>query len=611
MKCRRLPITIALVIMVAAMASRAAAGVVVLANRTADKVTCTLTEPDGRDTRQTLDRGQAAPVPIATTVTVVFDDGPQQRRQTLQANGIYYFQTDGGRLGLVQQLLPGFPANPPASERPAADRDSVCTIPVKLMVDDKEPTVQALWEKRYRERMAAASEIIARYCPVRFEVVGVARWTSDNTAHDLEQLIAEFERTVKPAPARLAIGFTGQYATLRGDKHLGGTRGPFRSHILIREWGQQITEPERLEILVHELGHFLGAVHSPERQSAMRPDLSDRQSRLRAFHIGFDAPNTMILYLVGEQFGSRPLVHLGQLPTGVKEQLRPLYTSLAAGLPNDPAAPRYLAMLDQSLGLVAGPPQHLGAVMAGARSVVKAVAEAAATNRQLPDVARSRVERQAKRAGDKLTEYYVRQAAAAAGRLSPEIAAKAFLLGLGVALDDSSLLRAAPIVGNFWQQIESDSQRAARLAVLGAPTMQARHDLAQHFAVSATLSVLVGPQGAEGAGILKELSDARGGSGFSFVDLSADLAGIHFAGAVESGKIPLSHVAEHFVVADFLPDAAGLKEGMAWDEFVNTFGYPTDSRFSREREAILARIRALPGHKDGLEIPSSNKGGTP
>jgi len=226
----------------------------------------------------------------------------------------------------------------------------VCTIPVKVLVDDKEPTVQRIWEKRYRERMAAASEIIERHCCVRFEVVAVGTWTSDNGAREMEQLITEFERDVEMAPARLAIGFTGQYQTLREDKHMGGTRGPFRSHILIREWGRQIAEPERLEILVHELGHFLGAAHSSEHRSVMRPDISDRQARARNFRIGFDAPNTLIMYLVGEELRSRPLMSLGQLSSITKDQLRVVYSSLAAALPTDPAARMYLALLDQLPG---------------------------------------------------------------------------------------------------------------------------------------------------------------------------------------------------------------------------------------------------------------------
>ncbi|MCD4726077.1 MAG: hypothetical protein K8R46_00305, partial [Pirellulales bacterium] len=379
MMLRGLPIAIGLVVAAGAFWSPASAGVVVLTNRAEGKVALTIIQPDGRQTRHGLDRGEVIPVPVADAVTIVFNAGGEPRRRLLQANGIYYFHTDGNKLDLVQYPLPGLSADRPMPKPLSRQRDDLCTIPVKILVDDKEPTVRRVWEKRYRERMAEASEIIERHCRVRFQVVAVGAWTSNDGARELRQLIEEFERKVKPAPARLAIGFTGQYHTLRDEKRMGGIRGPFHSHILIREWGRQLAEPERLEMLVHELGHFLGAVHSPEHQSVMRPDIGDRQSRARAFRIGFDAPNTFALFLVGEELRSRtrPLMHLCQLPSAAKDHLRAVYRSLAAAMPGDSAAPRYLAMLDQSLGLAGELPGRRQAVIAGARTVVRAVTEAA------------------------------------------------------------------------------------------------------------------------------------------------------------------------------------------------------------------------------------------
>jgi hypothetical protein len=303
------------------------------------------------------------------------------------------------------------------------------------------------------------------------------------------------------------------------------------------------------------------------------------------------------MYLVGEELCRRPLLHLCQLPSASKNQVRAAYASLAAAMPNDPAAPRFLAMVDQSLGLAAEPAERFQAVIAGARSVVRAVVDAARKNRALSEKTAAAAEGQASRDGDELTEYYVRQAAAAARQLSPDVAPRALLLGLGVALDDSSLLVDAPVVGRYWQQVESGTERATRLAALGNPTMRARHDWAQHFAVSAALVVLVGSQGAEGAGILKELSDSRGGSGFSFADLSADLAGIQFAEAVGGGKILLSRIEGDFLVRDFLPAADGLREGVAWQEFVKSYGYPPNSRLGQELEALRKRILALPAYR--------------
>ena len=74
-------------------------------------------------------------------------------------------------------------------------------------------------------------------------------------------------RRVRPEPAQLVIGFTAQFQSLRGDKHIGGARGPFCPYILIREWGAQVTDPERLEILAHELGHYFACRYHHIRSS--------------------------------------------------------------------------------------------------------------------------------------------------------------------------------------------------------------------------------------------------------------------------------------------------------------------------------------------------------
>jgi hypothetical protein len=489
----------------------------------------------------------------------------------------------------------------------AVKADPVCTISVKVVVDQKEPMLQQVWEKRYRDRLAAASNIFEQTCHVRFKVVAVGTWISDDNARDFEQFIKDFERKANPAPARLVIGFTGQYYKLREDVRIGGTHGPFRTHILISEWSHGVTDPERLEILVHELGHFLGAAHSPEHQSVMRPDISDRQSRRADFHISFDARNAKAMTLVVEGLSKRPLFHLAQLPPSTKEQLRTIYQSLAAGLPNDPAAPRYLAMLDQSLGVAGESPKRADDVIAGARIVVRAVTAAAEKNRKLPKKGAGGTGAAVRLEGDQLTDFYVRQAAAAAKRLPPSVAAPALLMGLGVALDDSPLLSNTPVIGAVWQRIESSSARLTRIESLGAPTMRGRRDWAQHFAVSAALAVLVGPQGAEVAGIRKEMTDAIGGSGFSFADYSADLAGIEFATAVSSGRIPLSRLESRFAVPDFLPEAKGLREGIMWKDFEKQYGIPPDPRLLRERDALRAKILAMPGLKDAAKRPTSGK----
>ncbi len=235
----------------------------------------------------------------------------------------------------------------------------------------------------------------------------------------------------------------------------------------------------------------------------------------------------------------------------------------------------------------AAPKASLPVPIAGARTVVAAIVEAAKHN----------ASQATPRKGDELTAYYVRTAAAAARKLPEAERASAFLLGIGVALDTAALLRKNPVTGNLWNKVESEKERAARLKVIGEPTVHGRHDLTQHFVVSAALTASHGPRAAETAGLLKEMLDAEGGSGFSFADLASDLAGIAFAEQVLRSPARLAQLEKGFVVRDYAPSPRGLVEGLTSADFERRYGSLTDKRFRAALEALRKQVRALPGHK--------------
>ena len=64
-----------------------------------------------------------------------------------------------------------------------------------------------------------------------------------------------------------------------------------------------------------------------------------------------------------------------------------------------------------------------------------------------------------------------------------------------------------------------------------------RHDLAQHFVVSAALAAWSGEPVADAIGLYKELNDARHGSGFSFIDLAATVPAPGLATCWRNGRI--------------------------------------------------------------------------
>ena len=600
-------------------APAACGGVVVLQNETSVKIDYALRQADGRQSHQSIAPGDIASILTTGPIVVTLRDGHPDG-YLLNVNSIYYFGLQNGAAKLIHLKLPGMadkaeaagqppggtappgPSQPgqappklvqPVQAQPAAE---IYKIPVAILCDSADPGIQAAWEKRVRIRLAEASDIFEHHCRVRFEVVVVGHWPSDPAVRSFDQSLMEFARKVQPFPARLAIGFTSHYEWVHGEMHLGGTHGALASHILIRESPGQVSEPERLEVLVHELGHFLGAAHTSDHASVMRPKLGDRQSAAKTFRIGFDAPNTLIMCLMAEELRSRHIWHPSVLSPATKNAIRGAYMVLAQTIPQDPVS----ASSIQSLGPPPPPVQPSGGprpeVINGARYVRQALVQAARENQQLP--IRSKDPRAPVwRTNDELTTYYVRCAATAARRLSPRVGPAAFLLGLGVAMDDSNFVRDKPAFSDVWEKIEPDDQRQMRLLFLGTPTMHKRHNATRHFTISSALVVLTGPPGAEAACLDKEIVDSRSGEGFSFADLCADMAGVMFATHVMEGDILLENIATHFQIEDYVPKLEGLPDDLPWDTFVKQYGQAGSQSFQRQRADLFHRILALPAYR--------------
>jgi hypothetical protein len=341
-----------------ASASPAAAGVVVLDNHTSVKVDFIVQPTGGTASRHILVPGDVLPIPATDAVDISYSDG-QPHRYVVRPNSIYYFVNHEKSIELAELMsvpcaaaapapvrppMPGKPAPPAAAAAPP----DICTIPVMILADDQEQRLRQVWEKKIRARLAAASDIFEHHCRVRLQVVAVGDWVSEDKTFVFEKSLEEFERKVNPAPARLAIGFTSRLQWLPGEKHAGCTRMPLHPYILIREAFQRLSEAERLEFLVHEVGHYLGSVHTPDNSSVMRPTLGDGRSNARSFRIGFDAPNTLIMYLIAEELRTRPIVSLIQLSPNTKAALRVAYSLMAQSTPHDPGAQKDMQLLGVS-----------------------------------------------------------------------------------------------------------------------------------------------------------------------------------------------------------------------------------------------------------------------
>ncbi|MGV8992265.1 MAG: hypothetical protein ACOH1Q_12775 [Thiobacillus sp.] len=135
--------------------------------------------------------------------------------------------------------------------------------------------------------------------------------------------------------------------------------------------------------------------------------------------------------------------------------------------------------------------------------------------------------------------------------------------------------------------LESDSKsirRAPRVLL----SLYARRDFAEHFMISAALTVNGSSRMANAIGLIKEEEDATKGSGFSFTDLAANHAGVRL-GELATGDSAVriqQKLATARSDADLLPDFRNLPEFMPQAEFERRFGPVGSSRYQK----ILARI---------------------
>jgi len=618
------------------------AEVVVIANRTPRVVKFGVAVGDSKPFMRSVDPGDLTTVTCGPgeRVRAAFLVGDQKRNYLLTTNAAYFFynhpKTNELDLHEIELLnrpaeAPAAPTSDPAPStgqastqppappiaassatpaaetlpgaaaktKPAHSAPRLTKVKVKILVDDDEHAVRAIWEERFRKRIANASKILEVYAGITLEIVAFDTWITDNQIHDFPLSLLEFERKVSADPADVAIGFSSQYQLTKGRTHLGGTRGALAPHILIREWSRQITEPERLEVLVHELGHRFGAVHSPEMNSVMRPILGDRKSVARGFRILFDPLNTLAIRLLSEEMREHGIKRLEEVSPATRRNLVAVYSTLAKAFPEDPAAGHYLVRLGEPPPPGPRPVRKVGAatLVESARVVRDAVVECGDRNRRLPDPA-SLGEGEARLDGDKLTEKYVRVAATAALTLPEKIQAKAFGLGLGVALTDTDQWSNSNISRDLLPQVETASDRDRRRAVIGKPTMLGRDDLAKHFFLCNSLASVSSPTVAESAGLLKELQDSQGKSGFSFADLAADLAGIAFLAHAQQGPAALKEISQSFTIDAYMPSIADLPEGLQSAAFRERYGSLSDPRFKAELEKVRARLRDLPVYKE-------------
>ena len=176
---------------------------------------------------------------------------------------------------------------------------------------------------------------------------------------------------------------------------------------------------------------------------------------------------------------------------------------------------------------------------------------------------------------------------------NPEEENKAALLALAMYIGDSRFEK-------FIGPVRTDEMKLHQPRY-GNVLLGGREDLRLHFVISAGLKILTDSGITYAIGEFKELLDVRrGGSGFSFVDLAADLAGTRFAEVAtdRSGgarRIQSVLAGEAFEVM-FFPKVYDLPEYLSQTEFERIYGNVENAKYLNLVSIIKDRLSQLPAY---------------
>lgn len=596
----RLRLLVPLLVLLAAP-PQVRAAVIVIGNYTDGPVTFRIAEPNAKAREHTLASNHVIPMFVPGPVDVTFTAKGRAVELRLDAYNAYLFIPDpaaGFRLEGV--ALPGDALERDArAELNPVPRDPPVKVPVTVLVDDADPRADKRWRADLTARFDEAAAVIEKATGMRPVLAGFDTWASDPGAKNTSELLAGLEKAVKAKEGTLAVGYTSRKIDPRADPAFGACRGLAGRHVLIREWVPQ-SEAERVEVLVHFLATALGGVGTPDPGSALRAKIGDGYALRRGAVVRLDPLNALLLNLWADERRREPDVTLNSLSVYNRARITRLYKALLQAAPGDSLALEYLNGLDREVAKNPAPvpknpaPKNPERVSGGgrardelARAVVKAVRERAELNAALGAKALK---------GDGLTTEYVKAAAGAALRTPGPEMVPAFLVGLGVALDETDVLLDDATTAGAVKDLETPAERKARVAALGTPTLAGRRDLCRRFFVGCATGVLV-PDAAENVAIGRALFDLDRPTNLCVPALAAELAGVTFARTAQEDAEVLRDVNKAFSAAEYLPPMKGLRDGLSVEKFEELYGDPADERFLVVLADIRKRLKEMKAYK--------------
>ena len=317
------------------------AGVVVLSNETDKTIECRVGPLWGQTASYRLAPGGLVAVRVPDSVEVTFPSDSGEDHRQVEPNTVHQFiRTAGGlvlRPVIFSEAAGGAWLHAALTDGPPP----MTVVGVKILVDDDQPAVRAVWEKKIRKQLEAASRFFESHCAIRFEVTAGETWESDARHVDFRLLEEDFRQKVSPQPARLALGMTSQFRITQATRRWHPEATPLFDHLLLPDVHEGFSSVQQLEFLMHQLGHFLGGVHVADGKSVMRPSLGDANTFLAGTAPPVDPVNILLMNLVADEIRVRGVRSLIDVPRGTRRFLGAIYADMASRFPQDRQARRY------------------------------------------------------------------------------------------------------------------------------------------------------------------------------------------------------------------------------------------------------------------------------
>ncbi|HEY1191368.1 MAG TPA: hypothetical protein VGE74_27285, partial [Gemmata sp.] len=581
---------LALLFVLCAAPAQGQAAVVVIGNYTDGTMAFKIAEPEAKAREHKLPSNHVIPVFVGGPADITFTAKGHETKLRLDMYNAYVFLPDeaaGVRLEGLE--LPGEPLERDTrAEVNPAPRDPPVKVPVALLVDDTDPRADKAWQAELRKRFDGAAEVIEKASGVKLTFSGFGTWKSDPVAQNTSDLLRGLEKAVKAKEGTLVVGYSSRKIDPKVDPAFGAGRGLAGRHILLREWTPK-SEIERTEVLVHFLAQALGGVGSPDPGSALRSQLGNGYALREGAVIRLDPLNALVLNLWADERRREPDITMNSVAVFNRARMTRVYKALLKAAPGDSLAIVYLNDLDRDIAKDPGPapkgPERRPVVSAvrdvRIREVLAAVRARAKQNAALGDK---------RLTGDELTAAYIKAAGETAVRSPSPDMVPAFLIGLGVALDDTGALADDATTWSAVQGLETPAERKERLAALGNPTLAGRRDLCRRFFLGCAVGELV-PEGAEGVAVGRSLFELHRPANLCVPALAAELAGITYARAAFQDPDLLHDAVKSFTATEYLPPMNGLRDGLSAEKFEELYGGTADERFLSLLADVRKRLR--------------------